>query len=155
MFTHAIDWNILENHPNPTARILTTKGGFTVELFPLEAPGTVSNFIDLTNLNYFTDKPFHRVVPGFVIQGGCNRGDGYGSMDYSIRSELSMLYYDEPGYLGMASAGNHTESAQWFVTQGAAPHLDGKYTIFGKVIDGIEIVYAMEVGDRIEGISVQ
>ncbi len=154
-FTHSIDWKSLDaagDHPQAT--IETSKGSFTVQLFPQMAPATVANFIDLVNLNYYAGKPFHRVVPGFVIQVGCNRGDGYGSLDYNIRSELPMVYYDQPGYLGMASAGNHTESAQWFVTQGSTPHLDGNYTLFGKVISGMETVNRMEVGDLIQKISI-
>ncbi len=153
-FTHSIDWKILDAAgANPQAIIETSRGNFTVQLFPKKAPATVANFIDLVYLNYYAGKPFHRVVPGFVIQGGCNRGDGYGSLDYNIRSELPMVYYDQPGYLGMASAGNHTESAQWFVTQSATPHLDGNYTLFGKVISGMEVVNRIEVGDSIEKIS--
>jgi cyclophilin family peptidyl-prolyl cis-trans isomerase len=153
-FTHSIDWNVLDAAgDNPKAVIETEKGNITVQLFPNEAPATVANFIDLVNLNYYAGKPFHRVVPGFVIQGGCNRGDGYGSLDYSIRSELAMLYYDKPGYLGMASAGNHTESAQWFITQSATPHLDGNYSLFGQVVSGMEIVNSIEVGDLIQRIS--
>lgn len=154
-FTHAIDWKTLDAAgTNPRARITTNRGSFVVLLFKDETPGTVANFLDLVNLNYYANKPIHRVVPGFVIQGGCNRGDGYGSMDYSIRSELPLLYYDAPGYLGMASAGNHTESAQWFVTQSATPHLDGSYTLFGKVIEGMDVVYRTEVGDTILEITV-
>jgi cyclophilin family peptidyl-prolyl cis-trans isomerase len=153
-FTHSIDWNVIDAIGyNPRAMIETDKGNITVQLFPLEAPATVANFIDLVNLNYYAGKPFHRVVPGFVIQGGCNRGDGYGSLDYNIRSELGMLYYDNPGYLGMASAGNHTESAQWFITESATPHLDGNYSLFGQVVSGMEVVNSIEVGDRIQRIS--
>ncbi|MCB0669385.1 MAG: peptidylprolyl isomerase [Saprospiraceae bacterium] len=154
-FTHAIDWKTLDAAGDaPRARITTNKGSFTVALFRTETPGTVANFLDLVNLNYYANKPIHRVVPGFVIQGGCNRGDGYGSLDYNIRSELPQLYYDAPGYLGMASAGNNTESAQWFVTQSATPHLDGNYTLFGEVMEGMEVVNNTEVGDTILEITV-
>ena len=154
--THPIDWKSLDEIGSKTqATIETNKGRFLVDLFPDESPGTVANFVDLANLNFYAGKPIHRVVPGFVIQGGCNRGDGYGNLDYSIRSELSQKYYDGPGYIGMASAGNHTESAQWFVTQAATPHLDGRYTIFGKVRDGMEVVYQIEVGDTIQRIQIQ
>ena len=152
--THPIDWNQLTKVSDSTrVKITTTKGSIIMQLFPITAPGTVANFVDLVNLNYFAGKTFHRVVPVFVIQGGCNRGDGYGSMDYNIRSELNQVYFDQGGYLGMASAGNHTESAQWFITHNASPHLDGKYTIFGKVVQGMDIVHDIEVGDQIEQIS--
>jgi cyclophilin family peptidyl-prolyl cis-trans isomerase len=155
-FTHQIDWKSLDEIGSSNQAVIeTNKGSFSIDLYPDISPGTVANFVDLVNLNYYAGKPLHRVVPGFVIQGGCNRGDGYGSLDYNIRSELSQVYYDEPGYMGMASAGNHTESAQWFVTQGASPHLDGRYTIFGKVSDGMEVVYRVEVGDTIQRITIQ
>ena len=152
--THRIDWSILASiHDTTRVQIMTTKGTITVQLLPDLSPATVANFVDLSRLNYFAAKSFHRVVPVFVIQGGCNRGDGYGSMDYNIRSELAQSYYDESGYVGMASAGRHTESAQWFITHTATPHLDGRYTIFGKVINGMEVVHQIEVGDQIEQVT--
>ncbi|NRB62159.1 MAG: peptidylprolyl isomerase [Saprospiraceae bacterium] len=122
---------------------------------PEQAPGSVANFISLAVDNFFNDKPFHRVVPNFVIQGGCPRGDGYGGLNYSIRSELADLYYDQAGYVGMASAGNHTEGTQFFITHSPTPHLDGNYTIFARVIDGLSNVYAIEIGDTIERIEIQ
>lgn len=154
-YTHSIDWSTLDGlAPNPTASITTNRGTITVQLDPLLAPGTVANFIDLASMNYYKDQTIHRVVPGFVMQGGCNRGDGYGSMDYAIRSELSQKHYDTEGYLGMASAGRHTESTQWFITQNATPHLDGRYTIFGKVLEGMDVVHATQVGDIIQDIQI-
>ncbi len=153
--THQVDWSLLDGILDSTrATIKTTKGSIVVSLLPEMAPGTVANFVDLANLNYYAAKPFHRIVPVFVIQGGCNRGDGYGSMDYNIRSELGQQYFNAPGYIGMASAGRHTESAQWFITQTATPHLDGRYTIFGRVLSGMDVVNAIEVGDQIEYIQI-
>jgi len=87
-----------------------------------------------------------------VIQTGCPRGDGYGSLDYSIRSELTQIYYDSEGFIGMASAGNDTEGTQWFITHSATPHLDGNYTIFGKVIEGMDVVHKIQQGDKINEI---
>jgi len=136
------------------AVIKTSKGNFTINLYGDDAPGSVANFISLANNNFFDNKVYHRVVPNFVIQGGCPRGDGYGSLDYSIRSELSQLYYDDEGYVGMASAGLHTEGTQWFVTHSPTPHLDGKYTIFGKVIEGMEVVHSIVEGDKINDVII-
>ncbi len=155
ILTHQIDWSLLEQISDTTKVLIrTNQGDIQVRLMPGLAPATVANFVDLVNLNYYAGKPFHRVVPVFVIQGGCNRGDGYGSLDYNIRSELNQVYYDKAGYLGMASAGNHTESAQWFITHRATPHLDGRYTIFAEVISGMEVVHRIEIGDHIEQISI-
>ena len=83
---------------------------------------------------FYNEKTWHRVVPNFVIQAGCTRGDGYGSLNYTIRSEFSPQSY-KTGYVGMASAGKDTESTQFFITHRPTPHLDGRYTIFAKVIN--------------------
>ncbi|NND06660.1 MAG: hypothetical protein HKN87_09790 [Saprospiraceae bacterium] len=156
LHTHSIDWSVLAPLGDTVlATIQTSRGTIEVELFPKVAPATVANFVDLAKLNYYSGKTFHRVVPGFVIQGGCNRGDGYGSMDYNIRSELNQAYYDGPGKLGMASAGNHTESAQWFITQSATPHLDGRYSLFGEVKYGMNVVNQIEAGDTITSIVIR
>ena len=124
-----------------------------IDLMPDLAPGTVVNFVRLVKNGFYKNKAFHRVVPNFVIQTGCPRGDGYGSLDYTLRSELPYLHYDEGGYVGMASAGNNTEGTQFFITHSPAPHLDGKYTIFGKVSKGMEVVQSIAVGDSIEEVT--
>ena len=103
---------------------------------------------------FFEGKKFHRVVPNFVVQTGGTRGDGYGSLNYTIRSEFEQLNYNSAGVVGMASAGKDTESTQWFVTLAPAPHLDGKYTVFGKVIDGQNVIEETEIGDIIENVTV-
>jgi cyclophilin family peptidyl-prolyl cis-trans isomerase len=113
----------------------------------------VVNFIKLINDGFYNGKTTHRVVPNFVVQGGCPRGDGYGALDYTIRSEIGLCWYDQAGYLGMASAGRDTEGTQWFITHSPTPHLDGRYTIFGKVAEGMDVVNTLEVGDRIEKIE--
>ena len=154
-YNHPIDWKILSTVTDSTIAVIkTSKGNFTINLYGDDAPGSVANFISLANNNFFDNKVYHRVVPNFVIQGGCPRGDGYGSLDYSIRSELSQLYYDDEGYVGMASAGLHTEGTQWFVTHSPTPHLDGKYTIFGKVIEGMEVVHSIVEGDKINDVII-
>jgi cyclophilin family peptidyl-prolyl cis-trans isomerase/HEAT repeat protein len=153
-FNHPIDWATLSGlNNNRTATITTNAGEIQLELLPEYAPGTVANFIALIKQGFYNDKAIHRVVPNFVMQGGCPRGDGYGSLDYSIRSELAHLHYDKAGYVGMASAGNHTECTQFFITHSPTPHLDGEYTIFARVTDGMEVVHNSRIGDRIEKIS--
>ncbi|MBX2968915.1 MAG: peptidylprolyl isomerase [Cyclobacteriaceae bacterium] len=148
-FNHPIDWAFVKTIPrDQQVRIQTSKGDIIIQLFVEEAPGSVANFLQLTNAGYFNGKNFHRVVPNFVIQGGCNRGDGWGSEDYSIRSEFSMRKYKE-GSVGMASAGKDTEGTQWFITHSPTPHLDGRYTIFAEVVSGMDVVHQMAVGDQI------
>ncbi len=152
-FTHPIPWKLITDLKKETRAVIkTAKGDITLKLMPVYAPGTVANFIELVNDGYYKGKNFHRVVPNFVIQGGCPRGDGYGSLNYAIRSELPYLHYDEGGYVGMASAGNHTESNQFFITHSPTPHLDGNYTIFAKVESGMEVVQQIRVGDVINEI---
>ena len=152
---HSIDWDILKNFADSNQVVIKTdKGEIQLKLYKQLSPGSVANFLELVSNDYYTDKGIHRVVPNFVIQGGCPNGDGYGSLDYSIRSELGPNYYDAPGYIGMASAGNHTECTQWFITHSPTPHLDGNYTIFGEVTDGMDVVHAIEVGDSIQNIRI-
>ena len=154
-YNQPIDWTILDKYVGEIkARIETKKGDIILDLYPLKAPGSVINFIKQAQSGFYDGKNFHRVVPNFVIQGGCPRGDGYGSLDYSIRSEVPNLYYNQEGSLGMASAGPHTEGVQWFITHSSTPHLDGRYTIFGKVNDGMNVVQNIEVGDIIKTIKI-
>ena len=147
-FNHPIDWKLVKTIPSgQRVEIKTTKGNVVMRMLVDEAPGSVSNFVELINKKYFDGKFFHRVVPNFVIQTGCNRGDGYGSEDFSIRSEFSGRQYTT-GSVGMASAGKDTEGTQWFITHSPTPHLDGKYTIFAVVESGMEVVHRMDVGDQ-------
>jgi cyclophilin family peptidyl-prolyl cis-trans isomerase len=150
-----IDWNIISSlKPGTKVQVVTTQGEIVFELYPDRAPATVSSFIQLTRDGYFNGKSFHRVVPNFVVQTGCPRGDGYGSLDFTLRSELAGSYYDDEGYVGMASAGLHTEGTQFFITHSPTPHLDGRYTIFGKVTSGMEIVHRISMGDLIKQINI-
>jgi cyclophilin family peptidyl-prolyl cis-trans isomerase len=156
VFNHPIKWSTLANISNTVEAIMTLeKGTVILELYPDVAPATVANFIDLSKSGFFKGKNFHRIVPGFVSQGGCPRGDGYGSLSYSIRSELYPIYYNQPGRLGMASAGNHTEGTQFFITHAATPHLDGNYTLFGQVKSGFSLVSQLTPGDKIINISIR
>ncbi len=148
-YNHPIDWDFVKTVPHDQRVLIkTVKGEIEIQLLVEEAPGSVANFLQLTNSEYFNAKNFHRVVPNFVIQGGCNRGDGWGSEDYSIRSEFSQRKYKE-GSVGMASAGKDTEGTQWFITHSPTPHLDGRYTIFAEVVRGLDVVHRIEVGDEI------
>ncbi len=152
-FNHPIDWKLVKTiKKDQRVRIETTRGAIVLTLLVEEAPGSVANFVDLVSKKYFNDKFFHRVVPNFVIQTGCNRGDGFGSEDYSIRSEFSTRRYKE-GSVGMASAGKDTEGTQWFITHSPTPHLNGRYTIFAEVAEGMEVVHAIQVGDKIKTVS--
>ena len=152
-FNHPIDWNLVKTiAADQKVLIKTGKGDVIIRLLVEEAPGSVANFVQLVNSHYFDSKNFHRVVPNFVIQGGCSRGDGWGSEDYSIRSEFSMRRYTE-GSVGMASAGKDTEGTQWFITHSPTPHLDGRYTIFAVVEEGMDVVHKIEVGDLIEKVE--
>ena len=153
---HPIDWSILEGLPEqPTASIQTKRGTIELDLLVNDAPGSVANFVKLTKDGFFKGKNFHRIVPNFVAQGGCPRGDGWGSLPYSIRSEIGPQYYDDEGYIGMASAGKDTECTQWFITHSPTAHLDGRYTIFGKVTQGMDVVHGLEIGDLIESVEVK
>lgn len=152
-YNNPIDWELLQTVSDSSiAAIKTSQGLIRVKLYKNIAPGSVANFVRLINEKFYNGKIFHRVVPNFVIQTGCPRGDGFGSLDYSIRSELPQVYYDSEGYIGMASAGNDTEGTQWFITHSATPHLDGNYTLFGKVVEGMDVVHKIQQGDKINEI---
>ena len=154
-FNHAINWDFVKKIPeNQRVIIKTTRGNIVMRLFVNDSPGSVANFIDLAHRDYFDNKFFHRVVPNFVIQAGCKRGDGWGSEDYSIRSEFSPRLY-RTGSVGMASAGKDTEGTQWFITHSPTPHLDGRYTLFAEVVEGMAVVNYIQVGDKITDVVVQ
>lgn len=149
-----IDWqqiNLFKKQP--LVNIVTDKGGITLKLFPDKAPATVTQFLGITKAGFYTNKVFHRVVPNFVAQTGCPRGDGWGGFDLLVRSEFSQLSYDSEGWVGMASAGKDTEGTQFFITHSPTIHLDGRYTIFGKVDKGMDVVHQLSVGDTIRSIE--
>jgi cyclophilin family peptidyl-prolyl cis-trans isomerase len=151
----ATDWMTLQSlSPNAVAVVKTLRGSIKMQLLTNNAPISVANFVTLARSGFFNGKIFHRVVPSFVIQTGCPRGDGYGSLDFTIPSELTSMHYNAEGFVGMASAGNHTECSQWFITHSPTPHLDPNYTIFAKVVEGMDVVQLMEVGDAIESVTI-
>jgi cyclophilin family peptidyl-prolyl cis-trans isomerase len=131
-----------------TAEVETKKGIFTIEFLPEFTPISVGNFCMLANNDFFDGVEFHRVVPGFVIQGGDPSATGWGGPGYDIVSEFSPLTY-QLGIVGMASAGKDTEGSQWFVMHGNYPHLNGRYSIFAKVIRGMDVVYKIDQNDKI------
>jgi cyclophilin family peptidyl-prolyl cis-trans isomerase len=146
---------VIKTNFNPIAdkkpyivRFETTKGNFDLTLYPEKAPLTVSNFLELVETGFYDGIYFHRVVPGFVIQGGDPRGDGWGGPGYSIPCEYNDIFY-ERGVLGMAHAGKDTGGSQFFITHTPQPHLNGKHTAFGKVISGMAVVDQIEMFDQI------
>ena len=153
-FNHPIPWSTVKKiSSDQKAVIKTSKGDITIRLFVDEAPGSVANFVTLASNKYYDGKFFHRVVPNFVVQGGCPRGDGWGGEAYSIRSEFSQRRY-KTGSIGMASAGKDTEGTQWFITHSSTPHLEGRYTLFAEVVEGMDVVHQIEVGDTIISVEI-
>jgi cyclophilin family peptidyl-prolyl cis-trans isomerase len=126
---------------NRTARFATNHGDFAIELFEDRAPLTTKNFIDLVEKGYYDGLTFHRVIDGFMIQGGCPGGTGTGGPGYKIKDEFHPeLKHDGPGVLSMANAGPNTGGSQFFITLAATPWLDGKHAVFGRVADGMDVV---------------
>ncbi|MCR5887072.1 peptidylprolyl isomerase [Hymenobacter sp. J193] len=151
--THPINWDVVQRIPiGQKAIVHTGRGPITFTLLVEQAPGSVASFVELVRQGFYEKKNFHRVVPNFVAQGGCPRGDGWGSSDYNLRSEFADLRYVE-GAVGLASAGKDTESCQWFITHAPTPHLDGRYTIFAQVEQGMDVLSQLEIGDRIDRIE--
>lgn len=149
------DWSTFESL-SPTARaiIKTTKGAITLQLLKDDAPFTVLNFVKLVRKNFYNGLSFHRVVPNFVIQGGDPRGDGWGGPGFAIRSEFSFARFAR-GAAGIASAGKDTEGCQFFITHQPTPHLDGRYTVFGRVLNGQDVVDRIQIGDTIQQITIE
>ncbi len=139
----------------PRAIVTTSKGSFTIELLPEAAPLTVDNFVQLAQRSFFNGIIIHRVVPNFVIQDGDPRGDGNGGpAQHLIRCEINEVPYDRAA-LGMALSGKDTGGSQWFVTHSPQPHLDGGYTVFGRVVSGMEVVDNIIRGDAIRSIVIK
>ena len=127
--------------PNRIARFTTNQGEFKVELFEEKAPATTKNFIDLVEKEYYDGIVFHRVIAGFMIQGGCPSGTGTGGPGYTIDDEFHPeLKHDSEGMLSMANSGPNTGGSQFFVTLAPTAWLDGRHAIFGKVIEGLETI---------------
>jgi peptidyl-prolyl cis-trans isomerase B (cyclophilin B) len=128
------------------AIIETDKGDIVLELFENDAPRTVANFEKLIKQGFYNGLDFHRVIPDFVIQGGCPKGDGTGGPGYTIKCEINPRKHTK-GALSMAHAGKDTGGSQFFITHSPQSHLDGMHTVFGKVIEGMDVVYKIKPGD--------
>ncbi len=139
--------------PPSTASVVTERGTIRIALNP-GAPRTVENFARLARTGYYDGLAFHRVVPNFVIQDGCPRGDGWGGPGYAIPCEYNSLPY-EVGTVGMALSGKDTGGSQWFITLSPQPRLEGSYTVFGKVTAGLDVVQRIMPGDRIVKVTVR
>lgn len=152
-FNNPMDWeHIQQISKTQEVLIKTTRGEIIFRLDVEEAPGTVDFIVKLIKKGFYNGLTFHRVVPNFVAQGGCPRGDGYGGTPESIRSEFGYTQYTT-GSVGMASAGKDTESCQFFITHRPTPHLNGSYTIFGEVIKGMDVVEDLRLGDIMESVQ--
>ncbi|MFM1652778.1 peptidylprolyl isomerase [Brevibacillus sp. B_LB10_24] len=139
-----------------TAKITLENGKeITLELYDEAAPGTVANFEKLANEGFYNGLTFHRVIPGFVAQGGCPYGTGTGSPGYTIKCETAgNPHKHERGALSMAHAGKDTGGSQFFICYDAFPHLDGVHTVFGKVTEGMEHVDNIKQGDQMKEVKV-
>jgi cyclophilin family peptidyl-prolyl cis-trans isomerase/HEAT repeat protein len=152
-FNHPIDLARLRTlKQGQKYRITTTKGEIILALEPEVAPGSCVAFDSLVTADYYNGKAFHRIVPNFVAQGGCPRGDGYGGMPWTLRTEIGPQGFVE-GAVGLASAGHDTESCQFFIMTAAAPHLDGRYTRFAHVVSGMDVAKKLQVGDVIQRVE--
>ena len=137
------------------AIIETEKGTIELELFEKDAPNTVANFEKLINEGFYDGLTFHRVIPDFVIQGGCPNGNGTGGPGYTIKCETEGNPNKHgTGALSMAHAGKDTGGSQFFITHSPQPHLDGVHTVFGQVIDGMDVVYKIRQGDVMTKVTV-
>jgi peptidyl-prolyl cis-trans isomerase B (cyclophilin B) len=139
------------------AIIDTEKGKMTVEFYEKDAPNTVKNFIDLIEKDFYNGITFHRVIPDFVIQGGCPEGTGVGGPSYSIDCELDGdNQFHDRGVLSMAHAGRNTGGSQFFIchSRNNTAHLDRNHTCFGKVVEGLEVIDLISEGDKINTITI-
>ncbi|AEG19398.1 peptidylprolyl isomerase [Methanobacterium paludis] len=135
------------------AIIETDKGNIELTLFDKEAPNTVANFEKLAKKGFYNGLTFHRVIPNFVIQGGCPKGNGTGGPGYTIKCEINEHKHGT-GALSMAHAGKDTGGSQFFITHSPQPHLDGVHTVFGKVVKGMDVVNKITAGDVMNKVTV-
>ncbi len=142
-----------------TATIKTDKGDIVLELFADDAPQTVANFVKLAKDGFYDGLKFHRVIPDFMIQGGCPEGTGTGGPGYKFADEPSALKlkHSGPGTLSMANAGPNTNGSQFFITHVACPWLDGKHAVFGRVVDDAsqDVVNRIRQGDVMQSVTIQ
>ncbi len=133
----------------------TNRGTIKVELFADKAPKTVGNFESLCEKKFYDGLKFHRVIPDFMVQGGCPEGTGTGGPGYQFEDEFDPeLRHDGPGVLSMANAGPNTNGSQFFITHAATPHLNDRHSVFGKVIEGQDVVDSIKQGDTMTTVCV-
>ena len=137
------------------AQFETDRGPIKIELYPDKAPLTVANFVNLARRGFYDGLGFHRVIPDFMIQGGCPEGSGRGGPGYKFEDETGNGVGHERGVLSMANAGPNTNGSQFFITHIATPWLDGKHTVFGKVVEGLEAVDKVQQGDHIRSVRIE
>ena len=138
------------------ATIKTNKGDMRLKLYADKAPLTVNNFVFLARDKFYDGVPFHRVIKDFMVQTGDPTGTGRGGPGYRFRDEIHpQLRHDGPGVLSMANAGPNTNGSQFFITHVATPWLDGKHAVFGKLIEGEDVLFAIEQGDYIDAIEIE
>jgi peptidyl-prolyl cis-trans isomerase B (cyclophilin B) len=140
------------------ATFTTSRGPIRIKLHDEKAPLTVANFVNLVQRGFYNGLSFHRVIPDFMIQGGCPKGTGTGGPGYRFEDECRAdLRHDKPGVLSMANAGPGTNGSQFFITHVATPWLDGKHTVFGEVIGAgdQQVVDAVRGGDKIESVTIE
>ena len=138
-----------------TGVIALEKGGeIRIEFYPEDAPKTVENFVTLAKKGFYNGLNFHRVVPDFVVQGGCPKGNGTGGPGYTVQAEFNKQKHVR-GTVAMARS-QHPDSAgsQFYICYGATPHLDGQYTVFGKVVSGMELVDRIKQGDKMTSVTI-
>lgn len=140
---------IIDPKKKPLVLIKTPRGEMLIELFEDDAPNTVANFISLIEKGFYDGLVFHRVIPNFVIQGGCPKGIGTGGPGYRIKCEINKNKHLR-GSLSMAHAGRDTGGSQFFICRAPQPHLDGRHTVFGRVIKGVGVVDKIKQGDKME-----
>ena len=133
----------------------TDRGPIKVELYPDKAPLTVASFVNLAKRGFYDGLNFHRVIPDFMIQGGCPEGSGRGGPGYKFEDEANNGLGHERGVLSMANAGPNTNGSQFFITHVATPWLDGKHTVFGKVVEGLDAVDKVQQGDHIRSVRIE
>ncbi len=134
----------------------TTRGTIELDLYPQHAPLTVNNFVFLAREGFYDGLTFHRVIKDFVIQGGDPTGRGSGGPGYRFRDEvIGNPLTHEAGVISMANAGPNTNGSQFFITHTPQPHLNGRHTVFGQVVNGMEVVYAIQQGDKMTKVTVQ
>ena len=133
----------------------TARGPIRIELAADKAPLTVANFVNLAQRGFYDGLNFHRVIADFMVQGGCPQGTGTGGPGYRFEDETRNGLPHERGVLSMANAGPGTNGSQFFITHIACPWLDGKHTVFGKVVEGLDVVDAVKQGDKINSVKIE